>query len=52
VGRCGSKNTHPKNKVFERDWTTCSKHVNHFRFDNQQGWEDLNDHLMSTRMLL
>jgi hypothetical protein len=26
--------------MFKRDWTTCSKHVNHFRHKSQLNWEN------------
>ena len=45
VVSCGSKNEHPK-----RDWTMCSKQVNHSKLNNQHNWGNLYDHLMSTRI--
>ena len=48
--RCGSKNGHQKDNVFKRDWTTCSKFVNHSRLNSQHNWGDLYDHLMSKRI--
>ena len=37
----------PKWHVLKRDWTTCSKYDNHFRFNNQHVWRGLYDHLMN-----
>jgi hypothetical protein len=36
--------------VFKREWPTCSKYDNHSKFNSQHNWEDLHDHLMSTRI--
>ena len=47
---CGSKNFHPKTYVFKRDWTMCSEHANHFKFNDQHDRGSLNDHLMSVRI--
>ena len=41
VGTCGSKNGHQKGIMFRRDWTTCSKFVNHLRLSSQH-----NEHLL------
>ena len=41
--------TDTKKDVFNRDWTTCSKHDNHSRLHN---WVDLYDHLMSMRIFI
>ena len=38
--------------VFRRDWTRCSNYANHSRLNSHpHNWEDLYDHLMSTRIL-
>ena len=37
VVRCGSKNKHPNNYVFKRDWSMYSKYANHSRLDSWVG---------------
>ena len=46
----GSKDGQPKNHVFKRNWTTCSKFVNHSNLSyNQHKW-NLYDQLISPRI--
>lgn len=35
---CESKQRTPKRHVLKRDWTTCSKLVNHSRHKSQHNW--------------
>jgi hypothetical protein len=46
VIRCGSKEQIPKTQLFQKDWTTYSKYVNHS--NSQRKWVRLYDHLMRT----
>ena len=48
VVRCGPKNGHWK--TCSRDWTSCSKFVNHSRLNMQHNWGDLSDHSMRKRI--
>ena len=38
--------TDTKKHVFHRDWTTCSKCIDHYMLTNQLDWGNLYDHLM------
>ena len=49
--QCGSKHRHKKrHHEFKRDWTPCSKFVNHSRLTSPHSWGDLYDHLMTSRI--
>jgi hypothetical protein len=37
--------------MFEGDWTTCSTYVNYLRLNSQHDWGDLDDLLMSNRII-
>lgn len=37
--RCRCKNRRPKKNALTRDWTACSKHVDHYRFNSQHNLE-------------
>ena len=47
---CVSKNGYQKD-MFERDWTACSKYVNHFRSNSQHNFGDLFDCFMAPTFL-
>ena len=39
----------PKIHMYNKDWTACSKHATHSKFNSEHDWGDMYDHLITTR---